>query len=240
MELLVVLTLMALVMALLAPAMDGAIEAGCRAVCAAQIHGQLAAGITYATTARGRLFPDLHNATGAYNDNGAQLPWWFSRTQRDWLRRSYGVSRKSLYCPSNAYWNNDGYWNEDGKSPFTGTGSVVLGYAYFGNDRWLATEPTWVTWVPTPRTNPVVPMGLTDSSEFDVLWADLSRTQNGQFLGGGNHIDPNARESPPPQMPKGPGGANTGWRDGHVSWNDQDHMVRRFWAISGATYRFFW
>jgi prepilin-type N-terminal cleavage/methylation domain-containing protein len=117
-ELLVVIGIIAVMVAILLPAVMNAREHARRVRCAANLHNIAAAVRVYAEESRGRL--PVH-ATG-------YIPFlWLVPTEtRDALLK-VGVARQNWYCPSRDLSDDDGLWKLSGVyDGFTATGYYWL------------------------------------------------------------------------------------------------------------------
>ena len=135
-ELLVVIAIIAILAALLLPALTQAKEAGRRAGCKSNLHQQGIALTVYAQDNNNYL-PDLRHSPYTYIDGKASgfWAWDISTNFVDEMIRS-GCSRSVFYCPSNPEWDCEETWefgtfgnnNNAGKD---GTGGFrILGYNY--------------------------------------------------------------------------------------------------------------
>jgi prepilin-type processing-associated H-X9-DG protein len=76
----------------------------------------------------------------------------------------------------------------------------------------------------------VVPDHLGQKAFYPVLVTDMTRSYNNNFgapddkQARSNHIDGSASDAGTGIMPKGKGGANVGYIDGHVEWHQQNEM----------------
>jgi prepilin-type N-terminal cleavage/methylation domain-containing protein/prepilin-type processing-associated H-X9-DG protein len=135
-ELLVVIAIIAILAALLLPALTRAREAGRRAACKSNLHQQGIALLVYAQD-NNNLLPDLRREPYSHDPPKASGLWaWdISTNFVDEIIRN-GGSRNVFYCPSNPEWNCDETWefgaygnaNNAGQD---GTGGFrILGYNY--------------------------------------------------------------------------------------------------------------
>src|SRR5690606_21136621 len=107
-ELLVVIAIIAILAAMLLPALSRAKEQAKRTACKNNLKQLTLATIMYA---------DDHQGKYAYG--GQTAPYYFTQTNRDMLMRSYSLPRESFYCPSNPGWNTDGNWDFSPPSALT-------------------------------------------------------------------------------------------------------------------------
>jgi hypothetical protein len=233
---LVVIAILAVLIALLTPALRNARTQARIAICATQIRQLSQICFNYAVTARGVL-PDLTDSRNVYGDNSSFAAYWFSRKARDQFIASWGLSRSLVYCPSNEGWNLDNFWNEDGTSTY-GSGVSIWGYTYYGNNKNTNDKPPKVNWVRTFTDYPIGPNNIGSPSAQTFLWVDLNRTYLGQFGAGSNHMD--GGEVATGVLGPGYGGSNVGHRDGSVEWFPRQRAVQRWWLNSGGIYRCYW
>ncbi len=235
-ELLVVIGVIAVLVAMLLPTLNKARAAALRVSCSARIRDLSQMVILYANDNRGR-YPDLHNSTGIYGDNPLAYPYWYSLAARDIMVQRYSHPRESFYCPANPDWNDDTFWSA-APIPPTPILSSVWGYVYYGGTPWFSINGQIngaVIWKDVATVQyPRFTMRLGDRPYYDVLWTDLTRSVAGMMnaRGGSNHVI--GVENPLGVIPRGNGGANIGYRDGHVEWKNQRALVYRWWFTSTA------
>lgn len=143
-ELLVVIGIIAVLIAILLPALNKARRQAVWTQCAANLHDIGQAMFNYASENQGNLpqyYASAANATyHAENPTGTAFPtpggywmWDMEAPARDALVK-YGASRNTLYCPANSM-NLDGLWNFSvtytGNPPNqVSSGYGVLGYVF--------------------------------------------------------------------------------------------------------------
>jgi len=106
-ELLVVISIIALLIALLLPALGQAKESALRTACANNIRGAGMACFNYSSDHDGAMPKDGVPGVTGYGGNWL---WDLSRVMFDQLA-DYGQQREILYCPSNPDQNLDLHWN---------------------------------------------------------------------------------------------------------------------------------
>mgnify|MGYP001825612071 CR=1 FL=1 len=102
-ELLVVIAIIAILAAILVPAVSSALERSRRAMCASNLRQIATAWVSYSVDHDGRI--EIDTLPG-----GGWL-WDLDRKTRDLMLESYGMARNILYCPSNPEQNIDNHWN---------------------------------------------------------------------------------------------------------------------------------
>jgi len=228
-ELLVVVSLLALLVAMLLPTLSIAREAGRRAVCATRVQTFIEYVLTEANDDDGRL-PDLHNDSGqkwgsqTYNDFGGPNPHTFDIDARDAVMADLGIERDQFYCPSNngKLWNRDDFWVHNGGARSV-WGYVYYGAAPVGHSVWSYLDG---------NGKPTFANRVSDQPVYDVLWSDMNREVSPHswyrfdVAQGSNHFNEPTFE---------PMGSNVGRVDGSVAWTTwddmRDHMRRSGWAF---------
>ena len=120
-EMLVIIAIIALLAALLVPAVNKALERGRRSLCASNVRELIRATTLSADDLEGRM-PSLHSAASPY-------PYWYSYANAMAWVGKFNLLRSQCYCPSNKNWNRDDFWNYSGSAV-----DSVWGYFYLGDD----------------------------------------------------------------------------------------------------------
>ncbi len=230
-ELLVVIGIIAVLIALLLPALQQAREQSKRVACGSNLHQIVIALNIYGADNRGWL-PDSW-------DDPAQIGvGWLdnlSLAVRD-LMNSAGATEQIMFCPDNADEEDiDFWWNFD--NPLNATTYCCPGYffmfhrsyGYYGPAPWTPpTDPTlpkegWVYRLSDPR-----PADTVLASDATVLDGGLPIImQNGNRFGT-NHVKRSGNFRP--------AGGNVLFLDGHVIWRDYSEMTLNFSYFGGDHY----
>ena len=195
-ELLVVIAIIAILAAMLLPALSRSKEMAKRTACKNNLKQMTLANIMYAD-----------DNAGKYAYGGLTAPYYIMQTYRDTLVQSYRIPRACFYCPSNPDWNTDGYWDFSPPSSQT-----VMGYFYFAGNKSLSTTASYYS--DPAATKPYFAMKDTDRPYYTVMWSDMTRKYGTLGWSGGagtlqgvNHFE------------KGmPSGMNESYNDGHIEW----------------------
>jgi prepilin-type N-terminal cleavage/methylation domain-containing protein/prepilin-type processing-associated H-X9-DG protein len=229
-ELLVVIAIIAILVAMLLPALNRARAQAIRVSCASNVKQLTAMSLAYAAENRGQL-PPLHNQLPTTDDAFFNpTPYWFSQSKRDVFAR-YGFRRDIAYCPANWEWNRDELYNRvDSFNP----NSSIWGYAYTGGNPAMNRNLVWggnyTHFNFTPGATLFYAVKITDRPDAKALWFDLTRAGADRFFrasSGSNHVI--GQEPIGGTMPRGNGGANVGFLDGHVEWRPQTEMRVRMY-----------
>jgi len=215
-ELLVVIGIIALIMAILLPALSKARQAGLKASCASNVRQICAALTAYSNDNK------LHLPTYATAGPLGQYNWDIPTAARNQLMK-YGLPRKAFYCPANRDQNRDIFWTYHTDAQWCVTGyffdiprltwnAQLLNMTYAGD----------VHHNPGQRYFPFL-QGETRPAEYELV-SDAVIATNGTFnvaneaVGTStSHVNGNV-----------PQGGNVGFHDGHVAWRPFGEMVKRY------------
>ncbi len=211
-ELLVVVAIISILLALMLPNISGQIERARRVACRNGMKNQALAYMIDADDRDGRV--QIERWIG-----GAWM-WDIDFDTRKRLVEHHGLSRHTLYCPSNQDQNDDELWNFGG--------FCVTGY-------WLLIEranpsgsshPPFRT-IPNDPFRPGLVGRLSDAGSTSVMIADATISSGGSFThiyGGWRmphrspHLDIDGRR---------PAGGNVLFADGHAVWREYGEMRSR-------------
>ena len=216
-ELLVVIAIIAILAAMLLPALSKAKERANRTACKNNIKQLTLTSIMYAGDNQ-----ESYQSPG----NTTPSPYRMAQTFRDTMVNDYRVTRPTFYCASNPDWNkaNNTFWYfEDG---VTVTKPSVIGYFYFVGEAAYNTAGSVGTYYPNNGALPggdnlrahipIFAMKSTHNPYYKLIWTDINRQYLNDWgrgtdfnIRGANH---NKGGSSPPV------GANEGYTDGHVEW----------------------
>ena len=196
-ELLVVIAIIAVLAALLLPALGRVKEGAYRTKCLSNLR-QIGVTILAYTNDNSYQYP---------NNSGGSWPWDVNKVFIDTLVSKYGATRNIFYCPSQPNQNSEKTWN------FT-SGFRVTGYT------WLIVGSPGVPDKYAQKSS----LGDSDhpSTQTELL-CDAVLSDNGNYVNvkGGNAIN---RSNHMDLGGKLPTGGNILFKDGHVQWREFSEM----------------
>lgn len=236
-EVLTVLAIIAVLIALLMPALRQARERAQEVTCAASLRSLDQVGLMYANSNAGKL-PELQLDTGSTAYDPSINIYWVYGSWRTYLQTAYGVQRNMWYSPSATTLNQDKlyYYLWNGHSDPNATRLMITGRFYFSS---LAnSDPFYhafkAAYRPPATSRPVFPTTLSSRSYSPMVWADIDREYpaiSGQInwltpadTQGGDRIGASHLYGPVTEMPAGAHVANL---DGSVSWTPGDQLQYR-------------
>jgi type II secretory pathway pseudopilin PulG len=209
-ELLVVIAIIAILAAMLLPALSRAREQAKRASCKNNIRQLTISSIIYAGDNQEKFV-----------DDGEDDVRTIGAAYRNIMVQSYRIQRNSFYCPANFGWNTDDLWLYPNKLD---TDPSIIGYFYFAGRANYNTAANISRYYPNAGALPggdnlashlpVFAMRTTDRPYYAILWDDMVSKWEGSYwrdqIGGVRRANHFEKETPT--------GANEGYTDGHVEW----------------------
>ncbi len=172
-EMLLVVSLIALLIALLLPALNQSRVITREAICASNMRQAVAAFTSYAYD-NNKIYPDF-SYQPATNNQWTQPHYWVQTHWRDYMKNNYAFSRDFFYSPSNNIWNRDDFYWYDTANPATAN-AMVIGYYYFGSTIVSGTSfKSALTTAPPTSYKVIFPRRVGADSWSKLLWADVNR-----------------------------------------------------------------
>jgi prepilin-type N-terminal cleavage/methylation domain-containing protein len=211
-ELLVVIAVIAILAAMLLPALAKAKERAKRVACLNNIKQLEVATLMYAQDSVGK-FPDSE----ASFDN----PYWLNSTFRNTLIGSYKMQQAQFYCPSNPSWNQTNMWyNPSGRNP---ADPATVGYCDFVGHSALNTTASY--YPTTIAAQPIFAQKDTDTAYYPIMWTDINRYESSSWGRPGSPIPGQSGVNHYNSSGSAPLGSNEGYTDGHVEWANANKLL---------------
>jgi prepilin-type N-terminal cleavage/methylation domain-containing protein/prepilin-type processing-associated H-X9-DG protein len=223
-ELLVVIGIIALLISILLPSLGRANEQAKRIACASNVRQFCTALLMYADANKGRLM-DVGNHNHQFDNSGNKSVSNGVQTMhpeaRDLLVDQYSLNRKMFFCPSNVDMDDGNNWQRSDLNNFAFTGYMfVAGRAELTMPKSKITLFKGFEEVPDGIQIAVGPKLNSPKAFYEVMVADTSRSYQNE-LAPSNHM---RGQDPTGYLPRGNGGGNIGYIDGHVEWKPQNSM----------------
>lgn len=220
-ELLVVISIIALLVSILMPALGKAREQAKRSVCANNLH-QFAISLTMFTSNNNDKFPTDTVDTIRDDGNYSIMPFWLWNIHSKVVEvmLDNGTIKEQFYCPSNPMIKNmDIFWEHEQNGEFW----MRTGYG------WLLKKPKPTKIKPayfTGNRSYIASMTVDHPADKELV-VDLVMDNNGDFgkLYVWGYITPgHVRSTSHYSSPGEPAGGNILFVDGHVEWRNFSEM----------------
>lgn len=209
-ELLVVIAIIAILIALLLPALAGTKERARRIQCASNLH-QIGIGLHLYAEEHRDLLPDC--TTNNPNFYGSNWPWDLNTNLvNDLLGR--GITRPVFYCPSNPDMNDSDHWDCWQNNPYP---IRVVGYVFLMNGCIQVPPELW-------RTN-ILGDGNRSAAQTELV-IDAVGSQQGDFM----HIQGVNVDRTSHVHGNQPSGGNIAFEDGHSEWRGFRQMSPQIYS----------
>jgi len=126
-ELLVVIAVIALLAAIVVPAISSSITKARETRCAVEM-GMLAKGALFYSIENDGKLPDITKRGGPNGGQQGQFSYWTTKYWKDWFMDSAGMTRDVFYSASNRKWNRDDFWDYNGGGTFPEAPETVSYY----------------------------------------------------------------------------------------------------------------
>jgi prepilin-type processing-associated H-X9-DG protein/prepilin-type N-terminal cleavage/methylation domain-containing protein len=235
-ELLVVIGIIALLISILLPSLSRAREQAKRVACASNVRQFCASMIMIANENKGK-FLDVGNVDHRL-DNEVTPPNTVTSSEvqvihpgaRDMLVK-FGVPRQMFFCPSNPDMDTDFNWQRTDKNNYAFVGYMFLGGRTNLAKTWAQVKKDAIYGSPAfdecaTYDGILFPLKQGQKAFYQVLVADTTRSYQNE-MNPSNHVigkDDGSMSQAAGFIPRGKGGANVGYIDGHVEWKAQEAM----------------
>jgi prepilin-type N-terminal cleavage/methylation domain-containing protein/prepilin-type processing-associated H-X9-DG protein len=235
-ELLVVIGIIAILVAILMPALQQAREKAMRIKCASSLHTFANAVGMYANQNKGKV--PMHHG-------GSNWAWDLPYDSRDWFNQVAQIPQEVFYCPSYTH-ETRGQWEFCGPPGSNRDNFAIIGYYWFGKrpgyyagpgkftdntmTNMLWRNPLYDRWIEkmTDKSDRSGPSDLVLMSDIVISREDRRGWDNKNFITvyGGYF----AGHGTTHRSGDKPLGGNLMFLDGHVEWRNFDQMKNRLYS----------